>query len=228
MIKSVVFDIGQTLVHYKNPLWKNLYEPALKKVAGQCGYQLDENDYANAISILCEYNTRINPREKEVSSDYIWSRILNFWNKEISDLSVCKETFYSFFRNECYIYSDVFDFLPYLRSKKIMTATLSDVPYGMDNKYALEDISDIMLYIDLPFTSNDVGYRKPNIKGLQIIAKKFGVLTHEIMYIGDEEKDIVCANNAGAISVLIDRELKFHEYGQKYRISSLNELKGMI
>lgn len=31
MIKAVVFDIGHTLVHYKNPLnWRILYEPALK------------------------------------------------------------------------------------------------------------------------------------------------------------------------------------------------------
>lgn len=56
------------------------------------------------------------------------------------------------------------------------TATLSDVPYGLEIKYALEDISSIIDYIDLPYTSNDVGYRKPNVKGLQMIAKELGVL----------------------------------------------------
>ncbi len=229
MIKAVVFDIGHTLVHYKNPLnWKSLYEPALKNVEQQCKYQLTEKNYADAISILSEYNTRMNPREKEVSSDYIWSRILDSWNKEISDLLMCKEAFYSFFRNECFIYSDVLEFLSYLRVRNIKTATLSDVPYGLDNKYALEDISDIIEYIDLPYTSNDIGYRKPNVKGLQIIAEELGVLVQEIMYIGDEEKDITCANNAGAVSVLIDRELKCNDFGQHYRVNSLNELKCMI
>lgn len=60
----------------------------------------------------------------------------------------------------------------------------------------------------------DIGYRKPNVKGLQIIAKELCVPVQEIMYIGDEEKDIICANNAGAVSVLIDREDKKYEYGQ--------------
>ena len=227
MIKAVVFDIGHTLVHYKNPLnWRSLYEPALKNVAKLCNYQLTENNYTDAICILCEYNTRINPREKEVSADHIWSRILQSWDKELSDLIICKESFYSFFQNDCFVYADVPEFLNFLRARNIRTATLSDVPYGMDNKYALEDIFDIIEYIDLPYTSNDIGYRKPNVKGLQMIAQELGVLVQEVMYIGDEEKDIICANNAGAVSVLIDRESKCYEYGQQYSVNNLNELKG--
>lgn len=229
MIKAVVFDIGHTLVHYKNPLnWRSLYEPALENVEQQCNYQLTEKNYADAISILCEYNTRINPREKEVSADHIWSRILNSWNKEISDLLICKEAFYSFFRNDCFVHEDVLEFLTYLRKRNLKTATLSDVPYGLENKYALEDISSIVEYIDLPYTSNDIGYRKPNIKGLQMIAQELDILVQEMMYIGDEEKDIICANNAGAVSVLIDRETKGFDYGQHYRVNSLNELKSVL
>ncbi len=229
MIQAVVFDIGHTLVHYKNPLnWKSLYEPALNNVAEQCNYQLTKKNYADAICILCEYNTRINPREKEVSSDHIWGRILNSWNKEIADLPVCKEAFYSFFLNDCVIYADVLELLSFLRARNIKTATLSDVPYGLENKYALEDISSIIEFIDLPYTSNDIGYRKPNVKGLQVIAEELGVPVQEVMYVGDEEKDIICANNAGAVSVLIDRELKCFEYGQHYRVNNLNELKSII
>lgn len=229
MIKAVAFDIGHTLVHYKNPLnWRNLYEPALKNVAQICNYPLTEENYADAIGILCEYNTRMNPREKEVTADHIWSRILKTWNKETSDLQRCKDAFYSFFRNDCYIHGDVVEFLTFLREKNMKTATLSDVAYGLENKYALEDVSSIIDYIDLPYTSNDIGYRKPNIKGLQIIAKELDILVQEIMYIGDEEKDIICANNAGAVSVLIDREDKGHEYGQQYRIKNLNELKDVL
>lgn len=228
MIKAVVFDIGQTLVHYKNPFWRNLYEPALSHVAQQCGYQLTDKNYTDAISILCEYNTRINPREKEVSSTHIWTRILNSWNKELSELPICKEAFYSFFRNDCFIYADVLEFLSFLRMRNIKTGTLSDVPYGLENKYALEDISSIIEYIDLPYTSNDIGYRKPSVKGLQIIAQELDILVQEVMYIGDEEKDIICANNAGAVSVLIDRESKYLEYGQRYRVNNLNELKAIL
>lgn len=112
--------------------------------------------------------------------------------------------------------------------RNIKTATLSDVPYGLENKYALEDISSIIDYIDLPYTSNDIGYRKPNVKGLKMIAQELGVLVQEVMYIGDEEKDIICANNAGAVSVIIDREAKGLEYGQHYRVNNLNELENVL
>ena len=119
-------------------------------------------------------------------------------------------------------------FLLYLREKNIKTGTLSDVAYGLENEYALKDIAPIFKYIDLPYTSNDVGFRKPNTKGLQMIAQKLSVDVGQIMFIGDEEKDIICANNAGAISVLIDRDEKHPEFGQKYRVSNLTELKKMI
>ena len=38
----------------------------------------------------------------------------------------------------------------------------------------------------------------------------------------------ICANNAGAVSVLIDREEKGLEYGQHYRVKNLNELKDVL
>lgn len=61
-----------------------------------------------------------------------------------------------------------------------------------------------------------------------MIAQKLSVDVGQIMFVGDEEKDIICANNAGAISVLIDRDEKRPEFGQKYRVSNLTELKKMI
>ncbi len=172
MIKAVAFDIGHTLVHYNHPIdWKTMYRPALEQTAMQCGYWLKIEDYNKAIDILMKYNTRINPREKEVSSDKIVGEILEAWGK-----SSC----------------------------------------------------DVINYFDLTLTSNDIGFRKPNIKGLRTIADKFGIAPEEMVYVGDEEKDIICANNGGAVSVLIDRKRKGSQFGQKYKIHSLGELCGII
>jgi len=231
MIQAVIFDIGSTLVHYKNPLnWQNLYKPALEFVSEKCALNLSEKNYQDAICILSEYNTRLVPRDEEVSATFIWNRIFTAWNKDknSSYLQLCKNIFFSFFNNDCFIYDDVLPLLLYLREKNIKTGTLSDVAYGLENEYALKDIAPIFKYIDLPYTSNDVGFRKPNTKGLQMIAQKLSVDVGQIMFVGDEEKDIICANNAGAISVLIDRDEKRPEFGQKYRVSNLTELKKMI
>ena len=44
------------------------------------------------------------------------------------------------------------------------------------------------------------------------------------MFAGDEEKDMVCAKNAGAYGVLINREEALKNYGQARTIHTLTEL----
>ena len=76
-IKAVVFDIGQTLVHYPIPLnWSALYRPAFEHIEQKLGLSLSEKAYEHIGKTLAKYNARINPREKEVSSDLIFSEIL--------------------------------------------------------------------------------------------------------------------------------------------------------
>lgn len=45
-----------------------------------------------------------------------------------------------------------------------------------------------------------------------------------IVFVGDEEKGIVCAKNTGAISVLINRSDEEKDYGQDHTIRRLDEL----
>jgi len=225
MFKAIVFDIGGTLVEYNKPLnWSALYRPAWEHISKECDYNLTENDYQHIIFVLSEYNTRINPREYEVSSTQIFTGILGGVDIPMDDMEKVKHLFYSFFRREVSVYPEVEDTLAALVEKGILLGTLSDVAYGMDNQYVLEDIATLKQFITYPYTSNDVGYRKPNVKGLQFLADKMKVDISEILFVGDEEKDIICANNAGAYSVLINREQCPKEYGQKKEIKSLDEL----
>lgn len=229
MYKAVVFDIGQTLVQYKNPLnWSKLYRPAFQHVADQCGYHFSEDQYQHAGSVLIKYNTRINPRVHEVSSTQIFTEILDGIGVSEKDIDQVKHHFFSYFRKAVSLYPEVEETFKMLVDKGIMLGTLSDVAYGMDNEYALEDIADIRKYIDYPFTSNDVGFRKPSTKGLEMLAEKMQVDISEMIFVGDEEKDIICANNAGACSVLINRDSVEKNYGQKKEIHSLAELLGIV
>ena len=50
----------------------------------------------------------------------------------------------------------------------------------------------------------------------------------EMAFVGDEEKDIMCAVNAGAYSILINRDNTIKNYGQDKEISSLDELLIML
>ncbi len=82
----------------------------------------------------------------------------------------------------------------------------------------------VVRYIDYPLTSNDVGYRKPRADGLKLLSEKMQVDIKEMAFVGDEEKDIMCAVNAGAYSILINRDNTIKNYGQDKEISSLDEL----
>ena len=188
-VKAVIFDIGQTLVHYPIPLnWSALYRPAFERIAEKYKLNITEQEYTHIGEVLTKYNTRINPREIEVSSETIFHEILNGTSISFKYSAVIKNDFYSFFRNDIQIYADAAETLRELKSENILIGTLSDVAYGMDNSYALEDIKPLLKYIDIPFTSNDAGYRKPNGKGLEILSEKMNVSTSEMIFVGDEKR----------------------------------------
>ena len=229
MIKGIVFDIGQTIVYYPVPLnWSALYRPAFESIAKQHHLSITEDEYIHIGETIAKYNTRIHPRETEVSSDVIFTEILNGTGIPMDCLDAVKKDFYSFFRHEAKVYEDVPETLKTLKSTGVMTATLSDVPYGMDNEYALADIEDVIRYIDIPFTSNDAGYRKPNPRGLEILAEKMNILPSELIFAGDEPKDMECARNAGATAVLVNRSDEKKDYGQDYTIRNLKELPDIL
>lgn len=225
MLKAVVFDIGQTLVEYNKPLnWSALYRPALESACGHCGYAPSNRQYQRAVQVLARYNTRSHPRDREVSSNRIFSEILRDMELPAEALERMKFHFYSYFRQDAAVFPEVEETLKKLSGKGILLGTLSDVAYGMDNVYALEDIGAIIKYIDHPITSNDTGCRKPRPEGLIYLAKKMKAAPEELAFVGDEEKDVRCALNAGAYSVLINRGGGGRDYGQNLKISSLAEL----
>ena len=230
MAAVVVFDIGETLIDYGNPLsWVTLYRPALEKVDQVCGLGLTEEDFSHAIEVLKRYNTRLYPRTKEVSADEIFQEILNIWHRPEGSREAVKREFFAFFKqNGSHPYPDVPEALAKLKQEGIRTATLSDVAYGEDSKTALADIREIAEYIDLPLTSRDIGWRKPDGRGLLYIAEQFREDVRNLIFVGNEEKDVLCARAAGAVSVLIDRENRRLDYGQAYTISSMDELQKIL
>lgn len=223
---TVVFDIGETLIRYGNPLsWQALYRPALERADEVCGLGLSEEDFAAAIEVLKRYNTRLCPRTREVRADDIFREILDGWGRPDGPREGVKREFFAFFeRNDPRPFPDVPGVLAKLKQAGVRTAALSDVAYGEDNETALADIRCLAAYIDLPLTSRDIGWRKPDGRGLRYIAEQFQEDVRTLVFVGDEEKDVLCANGVGAVSVLIDREGRRPAYGQRYTISSMDEI----
>jgi len=57
-----------------------------------------------------------------------------------------------------------------------------------------------------------------------MLAEKLGIKINEMIYIGNEEKDIIGANDAGIISILINRSNKEINYGEKYQFKNLKDM----
>ena len=101
MIKAIGFDIGGTLVNYNKPLnWSVSYQDAIKYMCEQTGIKYTEERFENAKSILTKYNTRVNPRVEEVSSDTIFGEIFDLWNEDKEKMYKAKRDFFYFFKEK--------------------------------------------------------------------------------------------------------------------------------
>jgi putative hydrolase of the HAD superfamily len=226
-MKAIGFDLGHTLAGDDNiPLsWKSLYREALIDALCKCNVTIDDGKIAIGEEILLKYNTRTNYREIEISSDIIFSEILIKWEMNTeTNLNIIKKAFFSYFQRNVKLYDDTISTLKSLKKQGVKIGILTDVPYGMDKKLVLADIEEFKEYVDIILTSVDVGYRKPNKHGFMQLAKELGVALNEMIYVGDEKKDIIGANSLGIYSILINRTNNNIDYGQKATIKELSEL----
>jgi putative hydrolase of the HAD superfamily len=229
MIKAIGFDIGHTLIKYDNPLdLSSLYRPVIEQVISNCNIEYSDEKIETAVTILTKYNTRVNPREIEISSDVIFGEILDSWDIDFCNLNKAKESFFSLIQSSAVPFIGVESVLNKLKSININIGVFTNVAYGMDNQFSLKDIDAISQYIDIALTSVDVGFRKPNSVGFEMLLASFGIQPFEMLFVGDEEADIIGANNLGIGSVLINRSDKFKNYGQKYTINSLNGIMDIL
>lgn len=84
----------------------------------------------------------------------------------------------------------------------------TDLPSGMPDSIFKPSITELLPYFDLYVSSEVCGFRKPNKAGLEFIANHFNVPVTDLIFIGDEQKDIDCATNANCKFVHISKIIK--------------------
>ncbi|MGI9088349.1 MAG: HAD family hydrolase [Chthoniobacterales bacterium] len=207
MIRAIGFDVGDTLLYYADtPLnWSSLYGDALAAVARACAVSLTPAEFSAACQILLGYNTRVRPRRNEIAADEIFSHVPLSWSLAPAEhLQIGVDSFFTFFQQRM--------------------CAFPEVPYGMPMKFVRRDLDGAQIsdLLDSVITSTMVGLRKPDPVGYHALASALGVGADEMLYVGNEPKDVIGAQRAGVPSVLVDRAGAAPSHGQSFTATSLS------
>ncbi len=218
------------MINYEGlPLyWGDYYRNAFLNVKESLALKLSDKQIDESIEILKKYNPRLYPRENEYDSEYIFLHVTQNWNIKENDIMNIVYSFFEYFRRNVIVYPDTLEVLQWIKGQAYKTGILTDVPTGMPDELIDIDISSFRNMIDYCVSSVKCGYRKPNKSGLDMLSELLDTKISNMIFIGDEEKDIKTAKNAGCISILINRSEVNKAYGQDYEISSLSEIIGIL
>jgi putative hydrolase of the HAD superfamily len=228
-VRGLFFDLGDTLYTYRDvpPSWDEHCRPALIAAVSSCDLILNEASIDRAVGLLGEFNTRTNPREIEYRSEYIFRKLLGALNIPERYLEKIVYQFFSYFRQRLHVYPDAIRILHAADERGIVTAALTDVPYGMPREFVVRDleVSGLTPLIGHMLTSADVGYRKPRPEGYAGLCDLTGLSPDACCYAGNEHKDIQGALAAGMRAILVWRHVSAPPtWGQSATVRSLEEI----
>lgn len=220
MTKVLVFDLGGTLMEYVGmpASWTDYYMQGFEAINQyyQCG--VSASCINQSIEILKTFNARLFYREIEYTPEYIFGKALEHWPQKLP-LRECSYRFFQGLELKAMIYPDTVPSLENLKKEGYKIATLTDLPTAMPDELFKNDIAPLLPHFDFYASSLSCGFRKPNSRGLELIAEHYGIPVNALIFIGDEEKDRQTADNAGCRFIRIDR--KQEGTGDIYDLSGL-------
>ena len=198
-------------------------------MAASLGAALDDRAMERACSTLRIYNTRIHPREAEVTAQHIFADVLaaaGLSGEGAVDAAV--DAFFGCFRQSYGVYEDALPFLRSVRSAGLPVGILTDVPYGMPAHLVRQDVQPFEVLVSTVLSSVQVGWRKPRPEGFHALAAAVGVPPEAMVFIGDEGKDVRGAQAAGMFAILLDRAGSTPFCGEDARVGSLREAAALL
>lgn len=209
ILKTIVFDLGGTLMQYVGmpDSWVDFYYKGFESIIQKFNLNISQEVIESSVQMLREFNPRIKYREIEYSAEYIFTKVLESWHMDIS-FQNCIDIFWSGLQLKAEIYPETIQILHTLKERCYAIAALTDLPSAMPDEIFKRDIPELLGYFDYYVSSSVSGYRKPNCRGLQMIAEKFTIPITELIFIGDEEKDRKTAYNANCKFIRVQHARK--------------------
>jgi len=227
VIKAVFFDLYNTLVGYDPP--KEETQARILKELGvevtpqsllrpimaaddfiyqeHARYSIGKRSKEETVELYTEYHGII---LKEAGIEASWelvTGILKKWLK--ADYKMV-------------LFDDVIPILTQLKERELIIGLISNVDRDIDPLCQQVGLTD---WLGVVVTSQEAGFNKPAPQIFRVAMRKAKVRPIEAIYVGDQQQiDVVGANSAGMLGLLIDRNGFFEDITDSPRISSLAQV----
>jgi putative hydrolase of the HAD superfamily len=227
MVKAVFFDFYNTLVNYDPPR-EELEARALKDL----GIEVSPEAFRRPLVIADEFIYREHARsplskrsKEETKAVYAqYQRIvLNEAGIDASPKLIAAILGkWQQLKFKLVLFDDVIPALTHLKGLGLILGLISNV--DRDITPVCQELG-LSAMLQVVVTSQGVGFNKPQPGIFLVALKQAGVKSSEAIYVGDQHQiDVVGANEAGMLGILLDRGGYFEEITDCPRIRSLTEV----
>ncbi len=227
MIKAVFFDLYNTLVGFDPPREETeakilselgvevTPEALLSPITAaddfiykeQARYPISKRSKEETVELYSEYHGII---LKEAGVEPSWELITGILKKWLkADYKMV-------------LFDDVVPTLTQLKERDLVLGLISNVDRDITPLYQGLGLAK---WLGVVVTSQEVGFNKPDPQIFRAALRKAKLRPIEALYIGDQPQiDVVGANGAGMLGILIDRKGLFNGVPNSPRISSLTQV----
>lgn len=230
-IKAVFFDIYGTIADFFPPK-----EEIQINAAEKFNITLDKDKildaYKLANNFLVKQNSifpirKMNDEEKlNFFSEY--EKIIIDNSGSNVDVGVAKNIWVEITKQkyDLKIFPDLIQCINDLRDLGLILGLISNI--NMSGKKIAEKLG-VSSYFNYVFTSEDLGYEKPNKMIFEKSLDIAKLTPSEVVFIGDQvESDILGAKNANILPILLDRYNNYENYSEVIKINDLFQLQEII
>jgi putative hydrolase of the HAD superfamily len=228
MIRAVLFDLGNTLAEYYHT---NEFRPILTEAIGAVR---DELSRRGLCRVSLESALAAALAENQEAPDYRFTpmtdRFERIFQVTLTNDSSLAATTCERFLGPIFavgrVYDDALPTLAQLRESGVLTAIVSNAPWGSPPELWRQELRRLGLSdaVDAVVMCGDVGWRKPAPEIFRHAVNELGCEPADCMFVGDDLRwDIEGSRAAGMRPMLIDRDGRHAEYkGERVR-----ELRGV-
>lgn len=205
--KGILFDLDNTIYSYDICHTKSIHA-VIHHLHNQCNFTIDElQSVYDKISRSTKYD--LDTTASSHNKSIYFKQLLEHFNINLSMLHAIQILYWRTFLENITLYEGVREFIKWNRDLGIKIGILTDY----ETEYQIQKMQtlDILSYVDIIVTSEEVGIEKPSRHMFQTILNKMNLAPDEVVMIGDNyEKDIMGAHNMNILSYWFTQSIKKH------------------